>query len=104
MNYNISWLAKTQGENIPLSETSDTLRMLALMCASPSLGLNNFSDPLTNSISRPEPLEYDLDEVVQVHLDLATKPWEVIDAEPDIPEDDAEPDIPEDDDWNVVNE
>ena len=71
--------------------------MLALMCASPQLGLNEFSTLSSNSNSLSEriDLDYDLDDVVQVHLDLSTKPWEVIEAEPDIPDDH--------DDWNVVD-
>ena len=68
--------------------------MLASLCGSPSLGrdegildkattvqsLHNTTPAPSSTvpITANDPIEYDLDDVVQVHVDeFATKPWEI---------------------------
>lgn len=63
----------------------------------------------TVSISAIDAIEYDLDDVVQVHVDeFATKPWEIVDASDDDDVDRGpQADISQNngpDEWNFVDD
>ena len=95
--------------------------MLASLCSSTSLGRDEgillataapFPPPQASSTSPStsavnDSLQYDLDEVILVHVDeFATKPWEFVDASDEDDDRHAEEFLMAEndgaDDWNVV--
>ena len=76
LNFNIAWLCTTQGLSITMSNISNTLLLLAMLCEAPDLGTSHPFHYYDH-----HSLLFDLEEVVAVHMEEAAKPWEVVDYE-----------------------
>ncbi|KAJ3335677.1 hypothetical protein HDU91_002077, partial [Kappamyces sp. JEL0680] len=89
LNYNLAYLCASQDVPVPLDRTSATLDLLACLCEAPNLG-----SPGPKTL----PLEYDVQDVIDFHIQLSQRPWEVIDMSDDVDEVSRQGDV-----WDVVD-
>lgn len=71
LNYNIAYLCFTQNVIISLDKCSETLEALAMLCEAPNLG--------SSRLPKGQVFHLEVEDVIDSHLQLSQRPWEVVD-------------------------